>query len=101
MFVRVRVIMLMMIVSLCTGGVFINSAARLAVMAAAILSQHNAAPQVPRQLEKFFRERHGLIEVRHEVTKGFPGHIFPFFMYRVSQFRFHPGLQALELHPHI
>lgn len=74
MLMRVRVIMLMTIVGLRTGGVFINSTARLTVMATASLPQYNAAPQVSRQLKKFFGERQGLVEIRKEVTKGFSGH---------------------------
>jgi len=59
----------MMMVSLRTGEMFDSSAARFAVMTTAILSQYHAPPQIAGQFEKFFRQWHGLIEIRQEVAK--------------------------------
>ena len=52
------------------------SAPRLAVMAAAVLAQDDSPPQVTRQLEKLFGQRHGLVEIGQEITKGLVLHRF-------------------------
>jgi hypothetical protein len=66
--------MVVMIAGLRTGGVFDKSTTRLAVVAAAILAQDHAAPQVARQLVQLFGQRHGLVEVCQEITQASVGH---------------------------
>src|SRR5688572_18387725 len=74
--VRMIVLMMvMMIVGLRTGGVFHNSTTRLAVVAAAVLTQDHATPQVARQLVQLFGQRHGLVQVGQEVTEISFGHL--------------------------
>lgn len=58
-----------MFVFLRTGGVIGLSAARFAVVTATILPQDDPPPQIAGQLEQFFREGHGLVEVRQEVSQ--------------------------------
>jgi hypothetical protein len=79
--VIVLVMVMMMSVGLRTGGIFHKSTTRLAVVAAAILAQHHAAPQVARQLVQLFGQRHGLVQVRQEVAEISFGHLIS---YRLS-----------------
>jgi hypothetical protein len=56
-------------VSLRTGEMFDASTARFAVMAATIFSQDQSPPQVACQLEQFFRQRHGLVQIGQKVAE--------------------------------
>ncbi len=94
MFVRVFV-RVVMVVSRRSGGMLISSAARLTVMSAAILTQDHPPPQVARQFEELFRERHGLVEIGQEVAKRFishPGSLFH--IQRITNFMFRGGVDS-------
>jgi len=60
---------MVMLMSLRTGAMFDLSTARFAVMTAAILPQDHSPPQVARQLEQFFRQRHGLVQICQKVAE--------------------------------
>jgi hypothetical protein len=55
LFLFVRMWMMVMFVGFRTGGAVGASAARFAVVAAAILFQDDSPPQIARQLGQFFR----------------------------------------------
>src|SRR5262245_218468 len=52
-----------------TGRIVGHSAARLTMIAAAILAQHHAAPEVAREFVELFGQRHWLVKIGQEVTK--------------------------------
>lgn len=79
----VWVIVVMMVI-LRTGEMFNSSTTRFTIMTAAILPQDHAPPQVAGQFEKFFRQRHGLIEIGKEVAKRLFCHTVSWFHYSKS-----------------
>jgi hypothetical protein len=82
MLVRVIVLIMMaMIVGLRTGGILDLSTTWLTIVAAAVLAQYHAAPQVARQLVQLFGQRHGLVQVGEEVAEISFGHLLS---YRLS-----------------
>src|SRR5262249_28635468 len=55
-------------VAVRTGRMLGHSAAGLAVVAAAVLAQRHAAPQVARQLAELLRQRHRLVQIGEKVA---------------------------------